>query len=189
MTESIVPAVTTPVVDVNDKHVAELQTLQTEYLAISRRLGQQRPLLASLRARPDAAALIEANDLAHAIVADESRLTTLEKQITTKKVTIAKNRAKAEACAALVAETRTWLTPLLARLNVTDAELAACWDRSRELDAEHRELLDGTGDRQFRRSPVDPFREVRDTFEETLKRLERARLVRGQIRLPKKKGA
>jgi len=182
-----IPAAKPPAVEITDVTVAKLQTRQAEHLALSCRLAQQRPRLAALRERPDAAALVEANALAPLIVADESRLEALEKEIATTQAIIARNLAKAAACAALVADTRTWLTPLLDRLQVSDAELAACWDRSRELDADHRELLDATSDqRHFRRSPVDPFRQVRAALEDALKRLERTRMVRGQIRRPKK---
>jgi len=173
------PAIAT-ITHFTDATVERLRGLQQERAEVTRRLDRHRPVWDRLQDRPDPGAHQERGRLAPLITDDEARLRDVDQHIEEAEARIRATAAKAQAYAHLTIATDAWFAPLVDRLP-SDEELARCYHASRQLDRAASELLARTGDRQFRRSAVDPYGTVREALADRLRALERLRLLRSSV--------
>ena len=161
-----------------NQHLETLATLRGQLREVQHALARDEALWARLKINditPETDA--ERHAVGPRILTLRTEVARLLREDATLVQRIAEIDAQAQAYAALTAETRAWLEPLLDRLP-SDAELERVFTVSRQLDGMARDLLTATNDRQFRRPACDPHARVRERLERCVQVLSRLHLMR-----------
>jgi hypothetical protein len=179
MPEAAFSPARTPTIEFVDANLHRLEEARRQQSEVRARLAEDRAVLADLRQRHDAAAIVASTELAPVIVADEQLERDVTQRVSRFERTVAQNRTAATHLAAMVADADAEFGPVVAQLQIPNEVLIAAWRRSREISHETRELRASTEDRRFRRVPADPFGDIKAAAEALLARLERVRITHG----------